>query len=132
MNKTTLVVAFFLAAVLAGLFLHFNMRLPPMPTTKETFMQQEVGMPVNGGGMGPYDQVSLAGGVSGWSHTEDSAPIGASTLPSQADSTNEIMFLVDNKVDSECCPSAFTTDTGCVCLTEENRQLMASRGGNRA
>jgi len=95
-------------------------------------MQKELGMPVNGQGIGPYDQVSLSGGVSGWSHNEDSSPVGTSPLPSQADNTNEIMFLVDNKVDPECCPAAFTTDTGCVCLTEENRQLMASRGGNRA
>ena len=131
MNKTTLVVAFFLAAVLAGLFVHFNLRLPPMPSTKETFMQKELGMPVNGQGIGPYDQVSLAGGVSGWSHTE-SMPVDSSSLPSQADNTNEIMFLVGNKVDPECCPAAFTTDTGCVCLTEENRQFMSSRGGNRA
>ena len=131
MNKTTLVVAFFLAAVLAGLFVHFNLRLPPMPSTKETFMQKELGMPINGQGMGPYDQVSLVGGVSGWSHTE-SMPVGSSGLPSQADDENKLMHLVGNKVDANSCPSHFSTDAGCVVLTEHDKQFMSSRGGNRA
>ena len=93
-------------------------------------MQQEVGMPLNSPGIGPYDQVST-GSVSGWAATEAS-PILSHALPSQADSTNELMFLVGNKVDSECCPSAFNTDTGCVCLSEQDRELMGHRGGNRA
>jgi hypothetical protein len=131
MNKTTLVVAFFLAAVLAGLFVHFNLRLPPMPSTKETFMQNELGMPVNGQGMGPYDQVSLAGGVSGWSHTE-SMPVDSSSLPSQSSDENKLMFLVGNATDVDNCMSPFTTDTGCVVLTEQDKQFMSSRGGNRA
>jgi len=132
MQKTTLVVAFFLAAVLAGLFVHFNMRSSPVPSVKENFMQKQLGMPIDGG-IGPYDGVSQDGGVSGFMKNEpSSAPVGASPLPSQSDESNKLMFLVGNKIDSSCCPSAFNTDTGCVCLTEDNKQLMGSRGGNRA
>jgi hypothetical protein len=130
MDKTNLVFAFLVAAVLAGLFVQFN-KGGPAPASQEQFMQQSVGAPV-GAGIGPYDNVS-AGSISGWAATEphSAAPVGASTLPSQA-SDNSLMFLVGNKVDETCCPAAFNTDTGCVCLTEENRNFMASRAGNRA
>lgn len=128
MNKTALVLAFFVAAVLAGLFVRFGPQVAP--TSKESFMQQPVGKPLNSGGMGPYDQADIGGGVSGWAANEP-APITGS-LPSQSDDPNKIMLMVGNKVSTECCPSTFNTDTGCVCLTPDNKALMSSRGGNRA
>lgn len=127
MEKTNLVLAFFIAAVLAGLFLQFS--APPAPSTKETFMQQEVGMPLNDKGMGPYDQVGLTG-VSGWAASEPT-PVSQSPANNPMD-TNKLMLLGDNQVSSECCPSTFNTDMGCICLTEQDRRLFASRGGNRA
>lgn len=132
MDKTTLVIAFFAAAILAGLFVQYGGNLAPAPASKEHFMQKQVGAPVSGPGIGPYDSVSLDGGVSGWGATEphSAAPIGTG-LPSQADD-GKLMFLVGNKVDPSCCPAAFNTDTGCVCLTEENKAFMGSRAGNRA
>ena len=134
MNKTNLVVAFFVAALLAGLFVRFNV-MSSMGMGRESFMQKDVGMPLNAGGIGPYDGVSIGGGISGWAANE-SAPMQTSTsnvsaLPSQADKGNEFMLLVGNRVDPECCPAAFNTDTGCVCLTEQDRDLFAHRGGNR-
>lgn len=127
MEKTNLVVAFFVAAILAGLFLQYSS--PPQPATKETFMQKEAGMPLNSGGMGPYDQVDVSG-ISGWASGE-SMPVSQSPANNPMD-TNKLMLLSDNKVSSECCPSTFNTDTGCLCLTEQDRRLFASRGGNRA
>jgi hypothetical protein len=130
-DKTSLVLAFFVAALLAGLFMHFGKQSGPSPA-RENFMQQQVGAPVSGPGMGPYDAVSM-GPISGWASTEphSAAPIVAGGLPSLADD-NKLMLLVGNKTDPSCCPSAFNTDTGCVCLTDSDRSLMASRGGNRA
>ena len=128
-SKTNLVLAFLVAAVLAGVFVRFNL----FGASQENFMQQPVGMPLNAGGIGPYDQVNIGGGVSGWASTEPSVDLkGAAPLHAAAAKDNELMFLVDNKVNSDCCPSAFTTDTGCVCLSDEQKNLMASRGGNRA
>jgi len=126
MDKTSLVIAFLVAAVIAGLFIRMNVGIPG----RESFMQKEAGMPLNGPGIGPYDQVSV-GTVSGWAATE-AAPVLSSSLPSQADNSNQLMLMVGNKVDSECCPAAFNTDTGCVCLTEQEKDLFAHRGGNRA
>lgn len=132
MNKTSLVMAFLLAAILAGLFVQYGPSSSPAPSSKENFMQKSVGAPLSGSGIGPYDSVSLDGGISGWGATEphSAAPV-AGGLPSQAED-GKLMFLVGNKVDPECCPAAFNTDTGCVCLTEQDKKFMGSRAGNRA
>lgn len=130
-DKTSLVLAFFLAAVLAGVFVRYNLFSKVIPSSKETFMQEQLGKPLGGPAMGPYDSVALDGGVSGWEATEampiaDGAPASTSVDP------NKLMYMVGNKVDTDCCPSSFNTDTGCVCLTESDRSFMASRGGNKA
>jgi hypothetical protein len=126
-DKTSLVFAFFAAAVLAGLFVQFGMG-GPKPASKETFMQKEIGMPLKSGGMGPYDGTSLVGSASSMLSSEP-LPVGTSPASSFID-TNKLMLFADNKVSSDCCPSAFNTDTGCVCLTDSDKKLMASRGGN--
>jgi hypothetical protein len=130
MDKTSIVFAFLIAAVLTGLFLQYSSR-GVMPSSAEHFMQKSVGAPASGSGIGPYDGVST-GSISGWASTEphSAAPVSGA-LPSQAED-GKLMFLVGNKVDESCCPAAFNTDTGCVCLTEQNRNFMASRAGNRA
>jgi hypothetical protein len=132
MDNTSIVMAFLLAAILAGLFVQFGSSNTPIPSSKEHFMQKSVGAPLSGPGIGPYDSVSLDGGISGWTASEphSAAPVGGS-LPSQAED-GKLMFLVGNKVDPECCPAAFNTDTGCVCLTEQDKNLMKTRAGNRA
>ena len=129
-NKTNVVLAVFVAAVLAGVFMKYNISIP-LPT-QEHFMQKPLGAPLSGTSMGPYDQVSLGGGFSGWEATEphSAAPVGGS-LPGQS-TDNKLMYLVGNKTDPNCCPSAFNTDTGCVCLSQSDRSLMGTRGGNRA
>jgi hypothetical protein len=129
MNKTSLVFAFFIAAILAGVFVQFSGSGNPLASSKETFMQKPLGAPTSGSGMGPYDGTSLNGGFSGWSGNEP-APISGG-LPSQSQD-GKLMYLVGNQVDPSCCPAAFNTDTGCVCLTEGDKSFMASRGGNRA
>jgi hypothetical protein len=121
-DKTSLVVAFLAAAVLAGIVIRL--------TSTDHFMQQPVGMPLNGPGIGPYDQVSLGGGVSGWTANEG-MPIEMSPLPSSVNDPNKIMLLADNKVGADCCPSAFSNDMGCVCLSPSDQSFFAGRGGNR-
>jgi hypothetical protein len=128
-GKTELVLAFFVASILTGLFIKFGGSSLPVGD-REHFMQQEVGMPLNGGGIGPYDQVSSAG-IAGFMATEPSISGGVAPV-GQSDDSNKLMYLVDNKVSDSCCPSSFNTDTGCVCLTGDQKNFMASRGGNRA
>jgi hypothetical protein len=123
-NKTTLIVAFFLAALLAGLYVQYG-----PSRVKESFGQKEIGKPLNAHGMGPYDEVSIAGSE-GWASSEP-LPVGSSPANVQND-PNKLMLLANNKTSPDCCPSAFNNDTGCVCLTESDKQLFASRGGNRS
>ena len=124
MNKTLFVLALFVGVLVAGLLARYSSS-GSAPVERETFMQKEVGAPTGGTRMGPYDSMSVAG-ASGWLPNEKvpsgSAPVGGSET---------LMFLSDPKTDPSCCPSAFNTDTGCVCLSASDKTLMASRGGNR-
>lgn len=125
-GKTNLVVAFFVAAVLAGLLASWG-----VVAGREGFMQKPVGMPLAGAaavaGMGPYDGI----GGNGWEKPEStlgSAPalaVGAGSSPSDQ------WYLADNKTSGECCPSQLTSDTGCLCLSESDKTFMSHRGGNR-
>jgi hypothetical protein len=112
-SKTTMVAAFFIGALLIGFL-----------STREGFFQKDAGMPLDGPAMGPYDSTP-----GGWMSSEN-MPVGG--LPQNAPKEgNKLMFLVGNTTSKECCPSAFTTDSGCVCLTQSDSDLMARRGGNK-
>ena len=132
MNKTTLVLAFFVAAILAGLYVRYMSN--GLNAQRENFMQKPVGRPISGPGMGPYEGINAGGGVAGWASNEEAQiKKGTGHLPSDAEDPNKLMFLVGNRVSNEdCCPSAFNTDTGCVCLSENDKRKMSTRGGNRA
>jgi hypothetical protein len=135
MNKTIVVVSLFLAALLAGLFLSYSPS--PLPRTaeevedkvKEKFFQREVGMPL--------DMQSVEGvtGVSGYNGTPPllgSEPKPVSEKPyDMADDTALYQFK-NNKISADCCPSPFSSDQGCVCLTDAQIKEFESRGGNRS
>jgi hypothetical protein len=126
MQKTQLVIILFLVVLVAG-FVMRSMLVGRAPSARETFMQKEIGAPSDGTSIGPYDSKSQPG-ASGWLPNEK-APEGASPLDDTQ--SGKLMFLSDPKVSSSCCPSAFNTDQGCVCLSESDKKLMATRGGNR-
>ena len=122
MKRTLLVLAFFVAAVAAGLLMRFNLSMP-----LEHFMQKDTGMALDAPGMGPYDQV---GPVGGWAKNEEQMPVG--TMPvAAAMEQNKLMFMANNKTDASCCPSAYSSDVGCVCLSGKDTDLLNHRGGNK-
>jgi hypothetical protein len=53
MQRTNLVIAFFVAAIVAGFLFRYNLISGPAPATQEGFMQQAIGAPTSGTGMGP-------------------------------------------------------------------------------
>jgi hypothetical protein len=125
MQKTLFILAVFVAAILAGFLLSFSSWAPK---GKENFMQQPVGAPLNGQGIGPYDGVYLPGVAAGWLATED-VPRG--TAP--ADSNPHPLHLLNNPSSPSCCgKTPISTDSGCVCLSSSDEKLFESRGGNRA
>ena len=136
MNKTTVVLAFFVAALLAGWFLQ-TVAVPPAAkasgedtqTKKETFMQQERGMPLD------MQAVQGPAGVQGYSGTPPllgSEPKPISIKPYDMANDQELFQFEGNKISADCCPSPFSSDMGCVCLTDKQIAEFASRGGNRA
>jgi hypothetical protein len=48
----------------------------------------------------------------------------------QVDSPQMLSMLAFNQAKPECCPSTFSTSTGCVCLTNKQSDWIALRGGN--
>ena len=43
------------------------------------------------------------------------------------------MFIYSrNAMSPDCCPSQYSSDMGCVCVTPEQRDLLAQRGNNRS
>jgi hypothetical protein len=137
MKKTTLIITLFVAALLAGLFLQYSAgQAAPAKTCaegqtakKETFMQQERGMPL--------DMQSVEGpvGVQGYSGTPPllgSEPKDVPLKPYEMANDSELFAFQDNKIAADCCPSPFSSDTGCVCLTDGQIKDFATRGGNRA
>ena len=137
MKKTTLIITLFVAALLAGLFLQWSAASAPIKKTKEEpqtaakerFMQQERGMPL--------DMQSVEGptGVQGFSGTPPllgSEPKEVPLKPYEMANDSELFAFQNNKISADCCPSPFSSDTGCVCLTDAQIQDFSKRGGNRA
>lgn len=122
MKRTTAVLAFFVAAVLAGVFVNSTL-LASSPVVKEKFMQQERSMPL------------ATQAVQGYSGNSPILGTEPQATPLHAyDQTNDanLYQFANNKQSADCCPSAFSGDLGCVCLTAEQKALFGSRGGNRA
>lgn len=116
MNRTLLVFALFFGAIVSGFLMRYNPRV-------ENFAQKEVGMPLNAAPVGPYDGSNM-----GWSGNE--MPVG--NLPvGTALEQNKLMFMAENKTDASCCPSAYSSDSGCVCLSPKDQDILAHRGGNK-
>lgn len=56
----------------------------------------------------------------------DEAPSVDGTLNAPKD----MFMFAYNQCRPECCPSAFSCDRGCVCLTDEQKKLLSYRGTN--
>ena len=136
MKKTTLILTIFVAALLAGLFLQWSSasaikgtKEEPQTAAKETFMQQERGMPLD---MVPVDGPVGVQGYSGTPPLLGSEPKEVPLKPYEMANDSELFAFQNNKISADCCPSPFSSDTGCVCLTDAQIQDFGKRGGNRA
>jgi hypothetical protein len=62
-------------------------------------------------------------------------PSHTKTLPSvtgNKEDPNALFMFAFNQSHPDCCPSTFSTSTGCVCTTKEQRDHINKRGGNRS
>ena len=46
--------------------------------------------------------------------------------------SGKLEFLAHNKFDAKCCPSPYSGDMGCACISPEQMKYLNSRGGNRS
>lgn len=80
--------------------------------------------------MGAYDGVQLPTGnnSSVWRYTAPNEKLlGDEFTPGD----DNLFMFKNNQCKPECCGASFSCGGGCVCTTPEQRQYIASRGGNR-
>jgi hypothetical protein len=79
--------------------------------------------------MGAYDNVvKKPAGVSSWRGPAPNEPLLGPEVEVGPD--NLFMFK-NNQCKPECCGASYSCGGGCVCTTPKQRDLLASRGGNR-
>ena len=47
------------------------------------------------------------------------------------DNRKQLFMFAYNKSSPDCCPSTYTTSTGCICTTKAQRDYINQRGNNR-
>ena len=85
----------------------------------------------------PLDMQTVAGatGVAGYSGTPPllgSEPKPVPERPYDMANDQELFQFAGNRMSADCCPSPFSGDRGCVCLTDKQIADFSSRGGNRS
>ena len=102
---------------------------------KEGFTSGNYGMTAGGARdsytpIGGYDNVRLSpsNNVSSWRNTAPNEALLGD--PFEVDQDNLFIFK-NNQCKPECCGASFSCSGGCVCTTPDQRQYIASRGGNR-
>jgi hypothetical protein len=80
--------------------------------------------------MGAYDGVKLPTGndSSVWRYTKPNEKLVGGAFEPGPDS---LFMFKNNQCKPECCGASFSCNGGCVCTTPQQRQYIASRGGNR-
>lgn len=80
--------------------------------------------------MGPFDNVSVSSGnsVSQWRYNSPNEPLNGPPVEVGPDN---LFYFKNNQCKPECCGASYSCDGGCVCTTPDQRQFLASRGGNR-
>ena len=56
---------------------------------------------------------------------------GSSYTAEEPLKNGSMVMFAKNKSKPECCPSPYSTSTGCVCMTSEQINYLNTRGGNR-
>ena len=59
----------------------------------------------------------------------DNSSLNGPSIDGHPDSDKKMFMLANNRTSPNCCPSTFSTSTGCVCTTKNQRDFVASRGG---
>ena len=120
-----------LALLLAANFLMLS-GFTNYPNEEEGFADYLAGAGIgdNYEAMGAYDNIvkKPAHGLSNWRGPAPNEPLLGPEVEVGPD--NLVMFK-NNQCKPECCGASFSCGSGCVCTTAKQRDMLASRGGNR-
>ena len=58
----------------------------------------------------------------------DNSALFGPPIDGQDGSAKKMFMFANNRTSPNCCPGTFSTSTGCVCTTENQRDFIASRG----
>jgi len=80
--------------------------------------------------MGVYDNVvkKPAHGLSNWRGPAPNEPLLG---PEVEVGPDNLFVFKNNQCKPECCGASYSCGSGCVCTTAKQRDMIASRGGNR-
>lgn len=112
----------------------FNYVMNGKVGNKEGFESYNLSGAATGSGyqsIGAYDNIVKvpSGGVSAWRDTAPNEPLAGPEFTGP--SPDNLFMFKNNQCKPECCGASFSCSGGCVCTTPAQRQLIASRGGNR-
>jgi hypothetical protein len=83
-------------------------------------------------GIGAYDNVRKFPANPSVSVCRDTKPNEPMAGPEFTGPSPDNLFMFkNNQCKPECCGASFSCSGGCVCTTPAQRQMIASRGGNR-
>ena len=60
----------------------------------------------------------------------DPSSLSGPSIDGTPDQPNKMFMFANNQSSPNCCPSTFSTSSGCVCTTDKQRDFVASRGYN--
>ena len=64
--------------------------------------------------------------------TQDLASANFPTVDGDKKSPRHLFMLARNQASPECCPSTYSTSTGCICTNEKQNKFIQSRGSNQS
>jgi hypothetical protein len=80
--------------------------------------------------IGAFDDVRVSPDdkTSSWRGTAPNEPLLGPAFQPGPDS---LFMFKNNQAKPECCSASYSSDTGCVCTTPDQRNYINMRGGNR-
>jgi hypothetical protein len=62
---------------------------------------------------------------------QDPSSYSFPTVDGDPNSPKKMFMFAHNKSSLACCPSTYSDDRGCICTTEQQRNMIMGRGGNK-
>ena len=130
--KTGFVITGLIMLIIANLLLVVSMRSMNQ-ISSEGFMNYAANAAGTGKAyepVGEYDGIELKpeNGVSSWRNTAPNEPLNGPEFEVGPDS---LFIFKNNQCKPGCCGASFSCSGGCVCSSPAQRQMIATRGGNR-